>query len=486
MNYISTRGKSFSKSSYDTIFKGLAEDGGLFVLENMPILDWEEFLSEDFGYDEVSAMVIQQFFQDIPYEEILDMTKKAYNEKFFVKNALKIQKVGDISVMELFHGPTSAFKDFALSMLPQFMEKPRGDKKVIILTATSGDTGKAALEGFKDIEGIDVVVFYPTDGVSSMQKLQMMTQEGKNVHVFAVNGNFDDAQRGVKEIFQNKEMEKWMDDRGYVLSSANSINIGRLIPQVAYYVYSYIELVRKGTIASGDFIDIVVPTGNFGNILAAYYAKEMGIPIGNFICASNENNVLSDFFQKGTYDANRSLVKTTSPSMDILVSSNLERFLYEITKDSERVAKWMEDLKENGMYSVGEEFRKEMKDFYGYYATVEESQEGIREFYEKYQYVMDPHTAVAYKCWEKFKEENKGNYPLIVSTASPYKFPEAVTEALEIHGEESHLLEEMEKKTGVEIPVPLEGLKDRKILHNRIIEKEDMGKVIQEEFYGSN
>lgn len=481
MDFISTRGKDRVSSSLEAIFKGLAKDGGLYVKEKLPTFEWEKYIESNTSYDEIAADVIHAFFSDISIDTLKDMTKKAYKEKFYVDNALQIEEFENLSVAELYHGPTAAFKDFALSMLPQFLTLARGEKKVYILTATSGDTGKAALEGFKNLEGIEIFVFYPTDGVSSMQKLQMMTQEGDNVHVFAVNGNFDDAQRGVKEIFQNKEIDTWASENQIYLSSANSINIGRLVPQIAYYIYSYIELVKTKKITLGEKIDICVPTGNFGNILAAYYAKKMSLPFENFICASNENSVLRDFFTSGIYNSNRELVKTSSPSMDILVSSNLERLLFEVTCSHEKVNKWMKDLKDVGKFEVDTETKENLKNFYGYSCDSQTAAERIKEVFEEESYLMDTHTAVAYDGVLQYRKDGFNNYILLISTASPYKFPESVAESLGIEFDGfKEAIENIKKITSCPVDKPLIGLEKKEILHKTVINKDEMAKVIQE------
>lgn len=481
MDFVSTRGGDRVKGSLQAVFNGLAQDGGLYIKESMGKFPWENYLNKDFSYAEIAAEILHLFFEDLDISLLEKMTRKAYEEKFFVDNALEVKTFKDFSVVELYHGPTAAFKDFALSILPQLLQEAREEKELYILTATSGDTGKAALEGFKDLEGIEIFVFYPTDGVSSMQKLQMMTQEGKNVHVYGVNGNFDDAQNGVKEIFQSDKVKAWAKEKNIFLSSANSINIGRLVPQVAYYVYSYINLVKKGVINKGDRVDVCVPTGNFGNILAAYYAKLLSLPFENFICASNENSVLRDFFQTGFYDSNRDLYKTTSPSMDILVSSNLERLLYHMTGDQEKVKAWMEDLKSKGSFHVDEETKKKLKDFHGYSADSKEAAEEIQKVWKDKFYLMDTHTAVAYHAAEEFRRQGNNNHILLVSTASPYKFPEAVADALGLSYEGfSQALEKIQSLTGMPISKPLVGLENREVRNKDLIDKEEMIQVIQE------
>lgn len=481
MRYISTRGKDQCSSSLEAIFTGLAKDGGLYVRETTESFDWEKFIGSGTSYDKIAANVIHTFFSDIDIKKLEEITQKAYKEKFFVDNALEIKNLNNVSVTELYHGPTAAFKDFALSVLPQLLVLAKEDQKVYILTATSGDTGKAALEGFKDIEGTEIFVFYPTDGVSSMQKLQMMTQEGHNVHVFGVEGNFDDAQRGVKEIFQSQEFAKWAESKDIYLSSANSINIGRLVPQVAYYIYSYIHLVDSGIINKGEKIDICVPTGNFGNILAGYYAKKMSLPIENFICASNENAVLTDFFNTGVYEANRDLVKTTSPSMDILVSSNLERLLFEVTRDHDKINTWMKDLKDKGSFQLDTDTREKLGDFLAFTCNSQEAGEIIKKVYNDFAYLIDPHTAVAYSSIEKYRALGYKNRVLMLSTASPYKFPEAVAEAFDLSFEDyREAIEKITSLTKTNIPSPLQNLAEKKIIHTSVIGKNQMSQIIQE------
>lgn len=481
MKYISTRGKDFASSSYEAILKGLADDGGLFVREDFPEFSWKSYLEKDFSYADLAADLIHTFFDDIDLEDLKEMSSNAYDKKFYATNALNIHDLGEVSVVELYHGQTAAFKDFALSMLPQFLQRAKKDKKLIILTATSGDTGKAALEGFKDLDGIEIYVFYPTDGVSSMQKLQMQTQEGSNTHVIGVRGNFDDAQTGVKKIFRSDSAKKWNEENGFSFSSANSINIGRLVPQIVYYVYSYIKLVKDKKIKEGELVDICVPTGNFGDILAGYYAKEMGLPIESFICASNENDVLTDFFNTGIYNANRDLKVSTSPSMDILISSNLERILYHISKNSEKISAWMEDLKTKGIFEIDDKTKKGLEDFYGYSCDSKRAGEVIGEVFEKYGYLIDPHTAVAYSSIEKFREEKETkNHILLMSTASPYKFPEAVSKALGLDVSDfKEGLEKINEKTKMPIPIPLQGLDKKEIKHDMIIEKDNLEKIIR-------
>lgn len=482
MKYISTRGQDQIKGSYNAILKGLANDGGLYVPEKFSNLDLEKLLNLK-SYREVAAYTIGCVFQDIEKDELLNMTTKAYDQKFSKPEVLPLQQVDDNIIMELFYGQTAAFKDFALSILPLFMQQAMDDREVIILTATSGDTGKAALEGFKDVEKTHIFVYYPTDGVSSMQKRQMCTQQGKNTHAIGIKGNFDDAQRNVKNIFSSSEMNKWAKDHGYVLSSANSINIGRLVPQIAYYVYTYIEMVKREDIVLGDTINVSVPTGNFGDILAAYYAKKMGLPINRLICASNRNNVLTDFFETGYYNANRPLYMTTSPSMDILVSSNLERLLFDVSECGAQVAEWMNDLKDKGEFQVEPSIYKRLSDFKAYYTTEEETAKTIEKVYREHNYLLDTHTAAAYLSAMRYKEETQDYRKMVVvSTASPYKFPEAVSSALGLNSElnSEELVKNLYIKTGVEVPRALSDLWTLEITQDEIIEVEAMESTIKE------
>jgi threonine synthase len=467
MLFKSTRGGEVNISSSEAILKGIAKDGGLFVPSSFPEIYSKLKDKVDYGYEELAEKIIGQYFTDISNDDLVEAINDAYKGRFNVE-----VKSG---FLELYHGPTSAFKDAALLFLPQIMKKAKKvvnfKNEIVILTATSGDTGKAALEGFKDVEGFKVIVYYPKSGVSEVQEKQMRTQRGNNVFVVAIEGNFDDAQRGVKTIFSNKELKEDLEKNNILLSSANSINIGRLVPQIVYYFYGYFKLVSQGEVKEGDKINVAVPTGNFGNILAAYYAKQMGLPIDKLICASNENNVLTDFFNEGTYDKNRELILTESPSMDILVSSNLERLLYELSdRDSEKVEKLMNSLQSSGKYSITEEMKEKLSDFYGDYSEIEEVYEVIRDVYNKDSYLMDTHTAVAYSVYKKYQEKTGDNKKvLIASTASPFKFNRSIINALgiKIDGEDDlELLNKLSSYTSLEIPAGLKELKDLPILHN--------------------
>ncbi len=486
MEYRSTRGLLDKKSSAFCILQGLAEDKGLFVPVEFPELNISFDEMRNMDYKSVAKVVLSRFLTDFSEEEIDFCVEKAYDGKFEKDEIVPVIKVGDSHIVELYHGKTSAFKDMALSILPNLlsvaMKKTGAKEKVCILTATSGDTGKAALEGFKNVENTKIVVFYPKDGVSEIQEMQMCTQEGNNTYVFGINGNFDKAQSGVKEIFDDGDFAEEIKVRGYKLSSANSINIGRLIPQIVYYVYGYGQLLKNGAIKEGEKINISVPTGNFGNILAGYYAKKMGLPINKFICASNENKVLTDFINTGVYDIKREFFVTNTPSMDILISSNLERLLYDISDcDSSLVADLMEDLKENKEYELPDKFKGKLKEFYGGFATELETKNQVKKVYDKYKYLMDTHTAVAHKVYEDYRNESKDEIPtLIISTASPYKFAENILDSLGENNRYSgfEALEKLNEKTGVPVPKELKILKEKEILHKNKIDDMQMREAV--------
>lgn len=435
MKYISTRDTSLSVSAAEAIVQGLSAEGGLFVPESFPAVSLEETLSfARQGYAACAAAVMGKYLTDFTLEELRGMTEKAY-AGFDDPAVVPLTDVGGGEhIMELFHGPTLAFKDMALQMLPRLMAASiakTGEKdKVLILVATSGDTGKAALEGFADVPGTAILVFYPEDGVADMQKLQMTTQKGENVSVCAVHGNFDDAQSGVKAIFSSAEIAEKLKKAGYRLSSANSINWGRLVPQIAYYFWAYSMLAEKSAMKAGEEIDFVVPTGNFGDILAGYYAKRMGLPVRKLVCASNANRVLTDFFETGVYDKNRPFHKTSSPSMDILISSNLERLLFEASgRDPAAVSGWMEELKQQGRYDIGKKaFESIINDFDAGCAAEEEAFCALACVFERTGVVIDPHTAVAQAVYDRRKDRTVS---VILSTASPYKFPQDVLLAIE-------------------------------------------------------
>ena len=475
MRFISTRGGEQDISSSQAIINGIAKDGGLYVPLSFPNLFEKIKEKIDITYEEISFEVIKEFFTDFSHEEIKDAISKAYENRFKV-----VEKNG---FLELYHGPTSAFKDAALLFLPQIMslakKKLNINEEIVILAATSGDTGKAALEGFKDVDGFKVMVYYPKEGVSPVQEMQMVTQEGSNLRVVGIKGNFDDAQRGVKEIFGDNSFKEELLKMNYRLSSANSINIGRLVPQIIYYFYGYLKLVNKQQIKMGDKINVVVPTGNFGNILAAYYAKEMGLPVAKFICASNENNVLSDFFNKGIYDKRRDLILTESPSMDILVSSNLERLLFEASgRNANKIKDLMKELSDKGIYSVNEEIKEGLKDFYGNYAKSEEVYNAINYLYNEEGYLVDTHTAVAYVVLNKYIRDTEDTTPyLIASTASPYKFPRIISSALKMEVtdiDDFEVIEKLYSFSKVEVPNNLKGLNNKEIIYNFISEADDL------------
>ena len=415
------------------------------------------------------------FLTDFTEEELRNCIEKAYDSKFDDEAIAPLVKVEDTYYLELFHGATIAFKDMALSILPHLMttsaKKNQVKNEIVILTATSGDTGKAAMAGFADVEGTRIIVFYPKNGVSKVQELQMRTQKGANVDVVAIHGNFDNAQSGVKQMFEDQELAKELADKGYQFSSANSINIGRLVPQVAYYVYAYTKLLANGEIEDGEKINVVVPTGNFGNILAAYYAKNLGVPIAKLICASNDNKVLYDFFQTGTYDKNREFVLTTSPSMDILISSNLERLIYLICgEDSEKTKELMEELKTTGKYTITPEMKEKLADFAAGYSTEEETAESIHDTYQKTGYVMDTHTAVAaHVCGQYRVKSGDQTKCVIASTASPYKFVKSVMSAIDAenaNADEFDLLPKLQEVSGVPMPQAIKDILDAKVLHD--------------------
>lgn len=486
--YKSTRNSKMKVTASEAILTGLAPDGGLFVPERIPALDLSVNELKGMSYQEIAYVVMKQFLTDFTEEELRSCIQKAYDGKFDTEEIAPLVKAGDTYYLELFHGATIAFKDMALSILPHLLtvsaKKNHVDNKIVILTATSGDTGKAALAGFADVEGTQIIVFYPKNGVSRVQELQMVTQRGSNVDVVAIHGNFDDAQSGVKAMFENKELGKELGEKGYQFSSANSINIGRLVPQVVYYVFAYAKLLENEEITDGESINVVVPTGNFGNILAAYYAKRMGVPVGKLICASNENKVLYDFFETGTYDRNREFMLTTSPSMDILISSNLERLIYLIAgEDSEKTGKLMEELKSDGRYAITDEMKERLVDFAGGYASEEETAGRIREVYERTGYVMDTHTAVAsHVCNEYRKTGGDSSKCLIASTASPYKFVKSVMVAIDdsyADADEFDLLERLKDVSGIRMPQAVRDIMEADVLHSTECDPECMEQTVR-------
>lgn len=483
IKYKSTRGNGELITASEAILKGLADDGGLFVPERIPSLDTDLSLLQDMDYRQVAYLVMSRFLTDFTEEELKNCISSAYDEKFDTEEIAPLVSAGDYEILELFHGPTIAFKDMALTILPHLLvtsaRKNNIEDNIVILTATSGDTGKAALSGFADVPGTKIIVFYPKGGVSRVQELQMITQKGDNTLVIGVEGNFDDAQTGVKKMFNDKELKKELADHHFRFSSANSINIGRLIPQVAYYVWAYSRMCKKGKIAPGEKINFVVPTGNFGNILAGYFAKLMGLPVNRLICASNDNRVLYDFFRTGVYDRNRDFILTTSPSMDILISSNLERLIYMIAGESEEEnRRYMKALAEEGRYSISAGEKAGLSDFAEGYATEEENAAGIRSHFEKCGYITDTHTGVAACVYDKYLAESADKTPtVIVSTASPYKFAGSVMRAMDesnIEKDDITLIEELERLSGVSVPNAVKEILNAQIRHTTVCRIEDM------------
>lgn len=486
--YKSTRGNGQPVSASKAILKGLAEDGGLFVPDHIPALQKSLKELSQMSYQEVAYEVMKEYLTDFTEEELKNCINRAYDAKFDTQVIAPLAYADGAYYLELFHGATIAFKDMALSILPHLMttsaKKNQVKNEIVILTATSGDTGKAALAGFADVEGTKIIVFYPKNGVSKVQEKQMVTQKGANTHVVGIHGNFDDAQTGVKKLFADKELAAYMEEKGYQFSSANSINIGRLVPQIVYYVYAYVTLLAQGKITEGQKINVVVPTGNFGNILAAYYAKNMGIPIGKLICASNDNKVLFDFFKSGSYDRNREFILTSSPSMDILISSNLERLIYRIAgDDSEKNAALMQQLSSSGRYEITEDMREKLSDFVGGYATEQETFAKIKSLYEDCGYVIDTHTAVAAAAYDKYAEATKDDtVTLIASTASPYKFGRSVMNAIDPKYDamsDFELIDEMEKISNVKVPRAIEEIRTAPVLHQTVCEKDEMEAAVK-------
>lgn len=487
MYYNSTRNSNIKVNSAEAITQGISVEGGLFVPENIPEITLDEIKKlGNMSYADRAAYVFKKYLTDFTDAEIHYCTDNAYNTKNFETETIaELAHLFDGTYMlELWHGPTCAFKDMALQILPYFLttsaKKINLDKKIIILVATSGDTGKAALEGFKDVEGTQILVFYPEDGVSSMQKRQMKTQEGSNVGVCALKGNFDDCQNGVKSIFTDNDVKKLLEENKMMFSSANSINWGRLVPQIVYYISAYTELVKDEEINLGEEINIVVPTGNFGNILAAYYAKHMGVPVNKLICASNINNVLTDFIRTGVYDRNRKFYATTSPSMDILISSNLERLLYLMTdKNDELIKEWFGALAKDGKYEVNDTVKEKLnKEFYGGFCDDEQTKKTIRDIYEKFSYTCDTHTAVAVKVYEDYKRETgDSTKTVIASTASPYKFSVSVLEAIEKRKsdlDEYDMVDKLCVLSKLSVPSALATLKNKPEKFSDSIEKNQM------------
>ena len=474
--YSSTRNSEKKFTASQAILKGLADDGGLFVPESIPALDVSIEELSKMSYQETAYAVMKKFLTDFTEEELKNCIDRAYDSKFDTPQIAPLVNADGAYYLELFHGSTIAFKDMALSILPHLLttaaKKNNVKNDIVILTATSGDTGKAAMAGFADVEGTQIIVFYPKNGVSPIQEKQMLTQKGANTHVVGIHGNFDQAQSAVKKMFNDKDLEKVMDDAGYQFSSANSINIGRLVPQIVYYVYAYAKLYANGNIAKDEKINVVVPTGNFGNILAAFYAKNMGLPIAKLICASNENKVLYDFFTTGEYNKNREFILTNSPSMDILISSNLERLIYRIAgNDAAKNAGLMKELSETGKYTVTPEMKEKLTDFYGNYTSEKETGEAIKKLYEDTGYVIDTHTAVAAGVYDKYKKEtgDTKTKTVIASTASPFKFTRSVMEAIDpkyASMGDFELVDELSKIANVKVPQAIEDIRSAKILHD--------------------
>ncbi len=483
MKFISTRGTSSVINAAAAISKGLADDGGLFVPEYFPNVSVDELnLMLEMDYAERAKTVLKKYLEEYDGEELLSACKSAYS-KFEDDDGAPLVKLDDNNfIMELFHGPTLAFKDVALTLLPYLLRKGADisgiKEQILILVATSGDTGKAALEGFKDAEGVKIMVFFPSEGVSDMQKMQMRTQEGENVNVVAVKGNFDDCQTAVKKIFSDKIIENTLRKQGVILSSANSINFGRLAPQITYYFSAYCDLVNSNEIKMGDKVDFVVPTGNFGNILAGYYAKKMGLPVGKLICASNSNNVLTEFFADGTYDINREFFKTMSPSMDILISSNLERLIFELSgRNAKLTAERMNELKVNGKYAITKEEKAKLdEEYFASYCDEEDCLSTIFDYFEEYGYVLDTHTAVAVNVAESYKAFTNTNQPTVVlSTASPYKFAHDVLKAIDGKAPEDAFksANKLFEVTATPIPEQILALKTKEQRFMQVIDRKD-------------
>ena len=485
MRYISTRDNTIQYSASQAIAQGLARDGGLLTpcyIPKLPGKAMEDLKS--MAYQQRAVYIMKMFLEEFSVKELTDYANAAYGPAKFDSPAVAPVRTVDANThcLELWHGPTCAFKDMALQMLPHLLTaslaKTEEDKMACILVATSGDTGKGALEGFKNVARTKILVFYPKDGVSDVQELQMITQEGNNVGVSSVHGNFDDAQTGVKKLFSDEAVRQELAEKGYFFSSANSINWGRVLPQIVYYISAYCDLIRDEKLSPDQTVNICVPTGNFGNILAAYYARDMGLPIGQLICASNSNNVLTDFIREGVYDRNRTFHNTMSPSMDILISSNLERLLYSLTENPAEVKGYMTQLSETGRYQLTEKLKAKLqKLFKGYFCDDRETQRVIRFLYEKHGYLIDTHTAVAFSALEQYRQETQDDAPAIVaSTASPFKFCGSVLQALGQTDIASGLdaLDQLSARTGLPAPAPLAGLRDKKVRFTHVVEKDQM------------
>ena len=486
--YRSTRGDSKEYTASAAIIKGIADDGGLFVPDRIPAIDASLKELCDMDYKEMAYRIMRLLLTDFTETELRRCIDKAYDEKFDTKEIAKLEEASGAFFLELYHGATIAFKDMALSILPHLMitaakkNNVKGD--IVILTATSGDTGKAALAGFADVPGTKIIVFYPKDGVSPIQKKQMVTQKGDNTFVVGIEGNFDDAQTGVKKLFGDKDLAAWMEERGCRFSSANSINIGRLIPQIVYYFFAYTRLVNKGVISAGDKINFTVPTGNFGNILAAYYASLMGLPVNKLICASNENKVLYDFFGTGTYDRNRDFKLTSSPSMDILISSNLERLIYNICdNDPTKCASFMKDLSSGGKYTITDDMRLKLDSFVGGTADEEETFSTIKKVFDDSHYLIDTHTAVGAAVYFGYRDDTKDDTPTVVaSTASPYKFTKSVLRAIspaDVSDDDFAMADRLSELSQVKIPDAVESIRNAQVRHTAICSVEKMRDTVK-------
>ncbi|MDO4634214.1 MAG: threonine synthase [Eubacteriales bacterium] len=490
--YNSTRDAKVAVTASQAILKGLAGDGGLFIPERIPKLDVSMEALGAMSYQETAYEVMKLFLTDFTEEELKHCIQSAYDEKFDTEEIAPIREADGAYYLELFHGATIAFKDMALSILPHLLttsaKKNQVKNEIVILTATSGDTGKAALAGFADVPGTKIIVFYPKNGVSPIQEKQMVTQKGDNTFVVGIHGNFDDAQTGVKKIFGDTALAEEMNAAGFQFSSANSINIGRLVPQVVYYVYAYAKMLAKGILSEGETLNVTVPTGNFGNILAAYFAKQMGVPLGKLICASNDNKVLFDFFETGVYDRNREFLLTTSPSMDILISSNLERLIYLIAgSDAEKNVQLMKSLNTEGRYEITDEMRAKLNDFAGGFATEAEVAAEIHEVYEKTGYVLDTHTAVASKVSRDYRKNSGDDAKIVIaSTASPYKFTRSVMNAIDSKYDamgDFELVDELSKIAKTAVPNAIEEIRTAPVRHDTVVEKDEM-KAIVKKFLG--
>ncbi len=489
--YYSSRNVNDKVSFSTGVTRGLSPNGGLYVPDSFASINIFDEKYLKMSYQELAVDILSNFLDGYTKEEVQNFVSEAYGDNFETSDIVPLKTCDKVNFLELFRGPTLAFKDMALQILPKFMvaaaKKEGINDEIVVLTATSGDTGKAALEGFANKEGIKIIVFFPTDGVSEVQKMQMVTTAGSNTHVVAIKGNFDDAQTGVKEIFNDKEFNSLLKTNGKVFSSANSINIGRLVPQIVYYFHGYFKLINEGKIKVGDKINVVVPTGNFGNILASYYGHKMGLPVNKFICASNVNNVLTDFLNTGVYDINRKFETTISPSMDILISSNLERFIESLSdKDDNLINDLMKSLKENGKYELPLDMKEKLSSFFGGYTDDKETKETIKKVYDKYSYVIDTHTAVAYKVYEDYvaKTGDKDTQTLLAATASPFKFTRAVVEAITGENQDKlddfQLVDKLSEITGWEIPENIYKLNEKEVFHDTVIETNEMKKCVKE------